>query len=40
MVFPYMVVVPKPNGDIRIRVDVTKLNESVRRERYILQSME
>ena len=29
-----MVVVPKPNGTVRICVDLTKLNESVQRERY------
>ena len=35
-----MVVVPKPNGNIRICVDLTKLNNSVRRERHILPSVE
>ena len=30
-----MVVVPKPNGQVRICVDLTKLNESVCRERFI-----
>ena len=35
-----MVVVPKPNGNIRICVDLTKLNASVRRERHILPSVE
>ena len=34
------VVVPKPNGKVRICVDLTKLNESVRRERHILPSVE
>ena len=35
-----MVVVPKPNGTVRICVDLTKLNHSVRRERHILLSVE
>ena len=35
-----MVVVPKPNGTVRICVDLTKLNESVQRERLILPSVE
>ena len=35
-----MVVVPKANGDVRICVDLTKLNESVRRERHIMPSGE
>ena len=35
-----MVVVPKPKGKVRICVDLTKLNESVRRERLILLSVE
>ena len=35
-----MVVVPKPNGTVRICVDLTKLNQSVRRERHILPSVE
>lgn len=35
-----MVVVPKQNGKVRICVDLTKLNESVRRERHILPSVE
>ena len=35
-----MVVVPKPDGRIRICVDLTKLNQSVRRERHILPSVE
>ena len=35
-----MVVVPKPNGNIHICVDLTKLNNSVRRERHILPSVE
>ena len=35
-----MVVVPKPNGRIRICVDLTKLNRSVCRERHILPSVE
>ena len=30
-----IVVVPKPNGNLRICVDLTKLNESVRRERHV-----
>ena len=35
-----MVVVPKPDGRIRICVDLTKLNQSVRRECHILPSVE
>lgn len=35
-----MVVVPKPNGKVRICVDLTKLNASVRRERHIMPSVE
>ena len=35
-----MVVVPKPNGQVRICVDLTKLNESVRRERYPLKAVD
>ena len=35
-----MVIVPKPNGTIRICVDLTKLNASVCRERHILPSAE
>ena len=35
-----MVVVPKANGDVRISVDLTKLNESVHRECHILPSVE
>ena len=31
-----MVVVPKKNGSVRICVDYTKLNQSVKRERYQL----
>ena len=34
------VVVPKPDGKVRICVDLTKLNESVQRERHILPSVE
>ena len=33
-----IVVVPKPNGRVRICVDLTKLNESVKREKHILPS--
>ena len=35
-----MVVVPKPDGHIRICVDLTKLNQSVYREHHILPSVE
>ena len=35
-----MVVVPKANGTVRICVDLTKLNESVRRERHPLPAIE
>lgn len=35
-----IVVVPKPNGKIRLCVDLTKLNESVCRERHILPSVD
>lgn len=35
-----MVVVPKARGKVRICVDLTKLNDSVRRERYPLPAVE
>ena len=35
-----IVIVPKPNGNLRICVDLTKFNESVRRERHILSSVD
>ena len=35
-----MVVVPKPDGKVRICVDLTKLNENIYRERHILPSVE
>ena len=35
-----MVVVPKPNGKVRICVHLTKLNESVKRENHPLPSVE
>ena len=35
-----MVVVPKTNGDVRICVDLTRLNESVRRERHPLPAVD
>ncbi|CAC5389742.1 unnamed protein product [Mytilus coruscus] len=35
-----MVVVPKSNGDVRICIDFTKLNESVKRENYPLPVVE
>ena len=35
-----MVVVPKANGQVRICVDLTKLNQSVRRVRYQLPAVE
>ena len=35
-----MVVTPKPNGDVRICVDLTRLNENVFREAYPLPSVE
>ena len=35
-----MVVVPKANGEVRICVDLTKLNENVCRERHMLPSVE
>ena len=35
-----MVVVPKTNGRVRICVDLTKLNESVYRERHILPAVD
>lgn len=34
-----IVVVPKPNGKVRICVDLTKLNESVKRERQLNPSI-
>lgn len=35
-----MVLVPKPNGDIRICVDYKKLNESIKREIYMLPNLD
>ena len=35
-----MVIVPKQNGKVKICVDLTRLNESVCRERHILPSVE
>ncbi|XP_062523487.1 uncharacterized protein K02A2.6-like [Corticium candelabrum] len=35
-----MVIVPKPNGRVRVCVDMSKLNESVKRERMVLPSVE
>jgi len=35
-----MVPVVKPNGEIRICVDLRKLNEAVEKERYILPTLE
>ena len=35
-----LVVVPKPNGKVRICVDLTHLNQSVCREHHILPSVE
>ena len=35
-----MVVVPKPNGQVRICVDLTKLNENVKREQHPLQAID
>jgi len=35
-----IVVVPKPNGSLRICVDLTKLNTNLRRERHILPSVD
>ena len=35
-----MVVIPKPNGTVRICVDLTKLNKAVCRERHMLPSVE
>lgn len=35
-----MVPVPKQNGSVRICVDLKKLNEAVKRERYVLPTTE
>ena len=35
-----IVVVPKPNGSLRLCVDLTKLNVSVRRERHVLPAVD
>ena len=35
-----MVVVPKPNGNVRLCVDLTKLNEGVHRELYVMKKVE
>ena len=37
---PPMIIVPKSNGRVRICIDLTKLNDSVRREKHILPSVE
>jgi hypothetical protein len=34
-----IVPVPKKNGQVRICVDLKKLNEAVKRERYVLPSL-
>lgn len=35
-----VVVVPKPNGDIRMCVDLTKLNQAVKRKLYQMPTVE
>ena len=35
-----MVVVPKPNANVRLCVDLTKLNEGVRRDLYVMKKVE
>ena len=35
-----IVPVPKKNGQVRICVDLKKLNEAVKRERYVLPSLD
>ena len=35
-----MVVIPKPNGQVRICVDLTKLNKSIKRGRHPLQAVD
>ena len=35
-----MVVVPQPNGNVRLCVDLTKLNKGVSRELYMLKKVE
>ena len=35
-----VVVVPKPNGDIRMCVDLTKLNQAVKRKLYKMPTVE
>ena len=35
-----MVVVPKPNGNVRLCVDLTKFNEGVRREHFVMKRAE
>ena len=35
-----IMVVPKANGSLRICVDLTKLNASVRRERHVLPAVD
>ena len=32
-----IIVVPKPNGNVRLCVDLTKLNEGVCRELYVMK---
>ena len=35
-----VVVVPKPNGDVRLCVDLTKLNKAVKRPRHVMPSVD
>ena len=35
-----IVVVPKPNGSIRVCADLTKLNKSVKREKHIMPAVD
>ena len=35
-----IVVVPKPSGDVRLCVDLTKLNQSVKRMIYLMRKVE
>ena len=37
---PIVIIVTKPSGDIRLGIDLTKLNTGVQRELYQLESVE
>ena len=40
MMFTHIIVVPKPNGDVRICLEPSKLNERILRETHPLPSVD